>query len=547
MSFSNLFILILVIIGFVELVFFPIPLGSDKAKFRRIPFVTIALVSLNVLVFFSTLNWAEEGEKKLVSSHKNLIHFLETTPAILESETVQNKLSEAGLIEKDVIALEDEMKSLPFGSDIEAKRKLGETEFLAALERFDALITDYKNAIKDNFYYRYGLGPNGKWKVGQLISHMFLHGGLLHLAGNMLFLLALGSGLEEYWGHKVYAAFYIFVGMAACVPSFVVPYDSPMVGASGAISGVMGGFLICMHNTRIKIGWICLPFFYVFLIMRKKPFGIIRIPAYIYLIYYFFSQMLFWWVAKQMGGSPGVAYSAHVGGFFFGVAFAIVWEAAREARKMYTGQVDKEVEEPPVAPPSPANPTVTTALAMLQQGETARAEFMLRSYLAQNPYDIKAIKAILRVYQRTGDHKQLKDISVWLIGYTLASGDKETAAHTYRNLLFASHRDEIELRLPAQDWMTLCDLIRKLGMHREASIECEIMALAHPDTMLAMRACVQGGEAALAINDTTRAVRLFEMALAKNMSNAYEERARRGIDACHSDSSSHAEWLENPT
>jgi hypothetical protein len=195
----------------------------------------------------------------------------------------------------------------------------------------------------------------------------------------------------------------------------------------------------------------------------------------------------------------------------------------------------------------PANPAVTNALSVLQQGDTAQAEFMLRNYLFQNPYDVKAIKALLRVYQRAGDHKQLKEISVWLIGYALSMGDKDTAIQTYRNLLFTSHRHEIELQLPAQEWMTLCDLIRKLGMNREAGIECEMLALAHPDTMIATRACVQGGEASLAANDTTRALRLFEMVLSKNMSNAYEERARRGIDACHRASSSRTEWAESPT
>lgn len=546
MSLNYIFILILLVVGFIELVFFPIPLGSDKAKFRRVPFVTLTIVMLNVLIFFSTLNWAEHSEKKLETSHKNLLHFLQTTPSILESETVQKKLNEAGLIPNHQITFEEGIMALPPGNDSEVKQIYGELEFLRLMESFDKFIVDYKSAMKENFYYKYGLGPNGKWKIAQLITHMFLHGGLLHLAGNMLFLLALGSGLEEYWGHKVYSVFYIFVGMAACVPSFVVPYDSPMIGASGAISGVMGGFLICMHNTKIKIGWLCLPFFFIFLILRKKPFGIIRLPAYIYLVYYFFTQMLFWWVAKNVGGSTGVAYSAHVGGFFFGVAFAIVWEAAREARKIYTGKVDEEVAEPVVTLP-PTNPAVTNALALLQQGEIAQAEYMLRNYLADNPYDVRGIKALLRVFQRAGDHKQLKDISLWFIEYSLASGDKDNAAQTYRNLLFAINRDDIELRLPAQDWMTLCDSIRKIGMHREASIECEMMALAYPDTMLAMRACVQGGEAALAINDMTRAMRLFEMALAKNMSNAYEERARRGLDACRNASHSATEWAENLT
>jgi len=534
----------MIIIGAIELCFFPIPLGSDKSKLKRVPVITIIFVTLNVLIFYGTFKRAEQGEKRIETSYMNLIQFLEKSPSILESETVQTKLAEEGLVDQGKIELPERIASLATArSDNYMKWKYGEKEFLNLMQQFDVLITDYKNAINENFYNNYGLGPNGKWKPFQLLTHMFLHGGIMHLAGNMLFLIALGSGLEEYWGHRVYSVFYILVGMAACLPSFVVPYNSPMIGASGAISGVMGAFLICMHNTRIKIGWVCLPFFFVFLILGKKPFGIIRIPAYIYLVYYFFSQMLFWWVAKQMGGTTGVAYSAHVGGFFFGVAFAILWEAAKEARKMYTGKTEDEVE--PVAPPPITNPAVTGALCYLQQGDTATAEYMLRNYLAQNPYDIKAIKAILRVFQRNGDHRQLKEVATWLIAYALSSSDKETAAQTYRNLLLVSHRDEIDLMLPAQDWMTLCDLIRKMGMNLEASIECERLALSYPETMLAMRACVQGGEAALAANDTSRAIRLFEMALARNLSNAYEERARRGLEDCRRALNSSSEMADS--
>lgn len=547
MSLNDLLILILIVIAVIEICFFPLPLGSDKAKLKRIPVITLILVTLNVLIFCSTLKRVEQSEKRLEAAYTNLIHFLDSSSSILQSETAQKKLVEAGLIDKGKIEIKDRSLSVDSAkSDDHLRLKYGEKEFLELMQRFDSLMADYNKAVKQSFYHQYGLGPNGKWKTVQLITHMFLHGGLFHLAGNMLFLLALGSGLEEYWGHKVYSVFYILVGMAACVPSFVVPYNSPMIGASGAISGIMGAFLICLHNTRIKIGWLCLPFFFIFLMMGRKPFGIVRIPAYIYLVYYFFTQMLFWWIAKAMGGSTGVAYSAHVGGFFFGVALAIVWESAREARRMYRGEIEPEIEEP-AAPLPPPNPAVTNALGLLQQGETAKAEYMLRSYLAQNPYDIRAIKAILRVFQRAGDYNQLKDVSIWLIGHSLASGDRETAAQAYRNLLFALHRDEIELRLPAQDWMTLCDLIRRMGMRREASIECEMMALAHPDTMLAMRTLVQGGEAALAANDAARASRLFEMALARNMSNAYQERARRGLEDCRRVSSSTKEWAGNLT
>lgn len=140
-----------------------------------------------------------------------------------------------------------------------------------------------------------------------LLSHMFLHGGWMHLIGNMLFLWIFGDNVEDLLGHVGFLAFYILAGLAAAIAQIVAAPGStiPMVGASGAIAGVMGGYLLMFPRARIDI--------LVILIIFIKIF---TIPAWLMLGLWFGLQ-LFNGLAMDVMGS-GVAYWAHAGGFLAG-------------------------------------------------------------------------------------------------------------------------------------------------------------------------------------------------------------------------------------
>ena len=143
-----------------------------------------------------------------------------------------------------------------------------------------------------------------------LISSMFLHGGWMHLAGNMLFLWIFGDNLEEELGHIGFALFYLLAGAAAGMIQIVDDPTSqiPVVGASGAIAGVMGGYLLFFPKARVDIF-----IFFVFF------FQIIAIPAWIMLAVWFGIQLF-----NGFGpGNDGVAYWAHIGGFAAGVLLCL--------------------------------------------------------------------------------------------------------------------------------------------------------------------------------------------------------------------------------
>lgn len=176
---------------------------------------------------------------------------------------------------------------------------------------FLAMLPSYSNnqALYD-IYSQWALVParvssgDGSYTF---ISSMFMHAGFMHLAGNMLFLWIFGDNLEDEMGHGKYLGFYLFCGVAAGVAQFMTGTTSrvPMVGASGAIAGVMGAYLLLYPKAKIDILLIFIIFFKVF-----------TVPAWV--------MLGIWAVLQLFGGisateAGGVAYMAHLGGFVAGI------------------------------------------------------------------------------------------------------------------------------------------------------------------------------------------------------------------------------------
>jgi membrane associated rhomboid family serine protease len=140
---------------------------------------------------------------------------------------------------------------------------------------------------------------------------MFMHGGLLHLGGNMLFLWIFGNNVEDSMGPVKFLLFYVLGGLAADAAQILVDTGStiPTIGASGAVAGVLGGYLLLFPRARVVT--------VVFIIFF---FTILELPALLFLVFWIGQQFLFAYfdlIGPQEGG--GVAYFAHIGGFVFGL------------------------------------------------------------------------------------------------------------------------------------------------------------------------------------------------------------------------------------
>lgn len=206
------------------------------------------------------------------------------------------------------------------------------------------LVFFYELALSDDrligFIYRWGTIPaevSGGHRLFTLVTSQFLHAGWLHILGNMLFLWVFGDNVEDTMGHLGYLIFYLVCGTAASAAQAFVDSGSqtPLVGASGAISGVLAAYLVLFPRgnvrTLILLGWVPLIFL---------------IPAWAMIGYWILLQFLngFLSLGVNTTGGSGVAYFAHVGGFVAGLLLVTLFKdddahrrqlAAREATRPF--------------------------------------------------------------------------------------------------------------------------------------------------------------------------------------------------------------------
>jgi membrane associated rhomboid family serine protease len=143
-----------------------------------------------------------------------------------------------------------------------------------------------------------------------ILTSMFLHGGWFHILANMWILYIFGDNVEDRMGGGRYLVFYLLSGTAAVLlQAYFFPASTiPMIGASGAIAGVLGAYLILFPRARVAS---IVPIFFIF--------TLVELPAIIFLGFWFVSQLFSGWLALQGADMSGIAWWAHIGGFIFGM------------------------------------------------------------------------------------------------------------------------------------------------------------------------------------------------------------------------------------
>jgi membrane associated rhomboid family serine protease len=189
----------------------------------------------------------------------------------------------------------------------------------------------------ENMFLTYGAVPDRLFNdfptsAPTILTSMFMHGGIAHIIGNMVFLFVFGDNIEDKFGRIKYILIYIGWGAAAALAhSAYAVYTGdgsiPAVGASGAISGVLGAYMVMYPRARI------------FTVIMAFFLYTVRIPVLIYIPFWFVMQVVFALIG-QLGpaGGSGVAYLAHIGGFVAGVAVGFAWKALPDSVKYKEGQ-----------------------------------------------------------------------------------------------------------------------------------------------------------------------------------------------------------------
>lgn len=287
----------------------------------------------------------------------------------------------------------------PYNDD--APSTIGRPFINYGLIAVNILIFIYEMVITSNFsnfsaqsalFSNYGAVPNlilSGQNLFSLFSSMFLHGSIAHLLGNMFFLYVFGDNLEGRFGHYKYLLLYLLWGIIASFAHSVYAVSTgdgnvAAVGASGAISGVLGGYLIFFP--RAKIHTIILAFFIT----------TVRIPALAYIPFWFILQLVF----ALIGQSGGVAYLAHIGGFLAGVGTAYFWKffAPFFDRPFNDGKINKttQFKPPPKVdlPEEDVSPEVLLGNGFLdviiqQRGIVSKSEVQTNFDVSNNVLSVK--------------------------------------------------------------------------------------------------------------------------------------------------------------
>jgi membrane associated rhomboid family serine protease len=267
---------------------------KDNIPTARFPIVTVGLIVACVIVFIWQLNFP-------TNERLDQAGFGHIDQSSLEYGAIPYRITHTGAGECSIGAVSE-----PVPSEFEAGVVCpGTGDYAQAVARSE------ENPNSDLGPFQIDQKP---WWV-TLLTSMFMHGGFLHIAGNMLFLWVFGNNIEDRLGRVKFLLFYLLAGLIAVYTQALIDPGStaPTIGASGAIAGVLGAYAWLFPRARVLT--------LIFIIFFVT---VVEIPALILLALWFILQFVpaLGQVAVGSGGDQGVAYFAHVGGFVFGSAVA---------------------------------------------------------------------------------------------------------------------------------------------------------------------------------------------------------------------------------
>src|SRR5262245_21595298 len=350
-----------------------IPIGHQESEVRRWPWVSFAIMAICLLALLATNGEANDPKwQESVATLQDAAQYwadhayLEASPEVehaYASQFMPNQRAQA------VASLRDSAQEwAPDDADELAAEQ-------AQLDELTAKAKQSAGVPADHPYKKWGYTPADP-SLGTLFTHMFMHAGWFHLLGNMFLFFLAGPALEDRWGRPLFAAFYLAAGIASCLFFALMSRspELPLVGASGAIAGVLGAFLVRFLRTELR-------FAYFFLIGFRVLRGTFEAPAWMMLPLWFANELFSAWLADTVGGASGVAYWAHVGGFLFGAGAAFAVKSARIEERFIHAAIEDKVTL------ARGNPVVEEAARLRSGGDVAGAFALLEAESRRKPAD----------------------------------------------------------------------------------------------------------------------------------------------------------------
>ena len=358
-----------------------IPIGLDQDTVRRLPWVSFAIIGLNILSFVVLAPQVNSAEEALAKQRSETMEFWTRHPYLPFPEGLApGGISDA---QREKLNLLTESVRSMTGRAHEDER-----EVQKAQEQLDRLVDAYRAALADHPFMVWGLVPANARAVTWLTS-LFVHAGFLHLLGNLLFFYLSGPFIEDAFGRPLFLGLYLASGAIANLAHIVsFPHSqAPLIGASGAIAGIMGAFLVRFATRKIRFFY-----FYFFFIIRS---GTVELPAWIVLPLWLAQQLFF----AGLTAESGVAYRAHVGGFVFGALFAFVIKQLGIEERFIAPKIESQISVK-------QHPALEEGLDLMARGDTVAARKAFQKVLAAEPRHPDAHLALWQSHCQDGTAPQ---------------------------------------------------------------------------------------------------------------------------------------------
>jgi len=480
-----------------------IPLRHENMQGRRWPVVTFGIIALNVIVFLGT-HWTMDRQGPELGQVK--LHLLLLAAMHPELKIPEKAQEFVVSIQTKNAAMWKEAKNP--NRDVldawDARHRLQEDPEELQQE-MDSLGESYAQLNSNSILTKYAYIPAHPTLLS-LITANFLHGGWLHIIGNMWFLWLAGAVLEDTWGRVIYPAFYLIAGVLALqVHAMANPGSfTPTIGASGAIAGLMGAFLVRFPTTKIEMGYL---FFY-----RLYRF---KMAAYWLLPVWLLTEVFY---GSVFGQYSGTAHWAHVGGFVFGALIAV------GVRKTGLEQIAEKGIQEKISWVS--HPLLAQASEHMEKGELDPAAASLQKLLLEKPDSIDAHRMLQRIHWEKNDLPAHRDALAKILSLEIKANDHEGALQTYQDFRKAGGQ-----KLPASLWLEFCRLLETQPDVSRAADEYLELARAYPAEKQALLGQMAAGRIYLKrLNRPEDALHWYEAAQASSIPHAdWQATIDRGI------------------
>lgn len=390
-----------------------LPLGHEQTSVRRLPWVTFTIMGLCVLAYLLSMAGVHRAERRANQLLGEAVEYFRDHPYLEFDARLRARVPSAG----------HEM----LDAQIEILRQAGPqaprdpSELRRQQEEYERLVGAAFNARDSSPLFDWGLVPADITLHG-LVTYQFMHGGLLHLLGNLFILYLAAPFVEDVWGRPLFGTFYLVAGVVAGL-FFAARYpvfDGPLIGASGAVAGVMGAFLVRFWKARIRF------FYWIFIFFA----GTFTAPAWLMLPLWFLKELL--WartgdVVAGASGGGGVAYWAHVSGFAFGVVVAVAMSYFRVEERFIHRAIESKIT-------LVDNAGLAQALDAVAEGRWDEGATRLDDELRRDPTNLDAALAKLNLAERFGDPRSATPALLTALDHVARGGDAELVATHWRTL-----------------------------------------------------------------------------------------------------------------